>query len=101
MGRCNNDPKGIEKLSLALQGAHRTYTRTRTRVHPHTQIRSGIPSLPDDGPILLYCRSGRRSNLACQALVDAGVDPDRLHDLTGGLQGWARDVDPSVVVADP
>jgi len=71
------------------------------RVHPHTQIRSVIPSLPDDGPILLYCRSGRRSNLACQALVDAGVDPDRLHDLTGGLQGWARDVDPSVVVADP
>ena len=35
MGRCNNDPKGIEKLSQALQGAHCTYTRTRTRALAH------------------------------------------------------------------
>jgi len=68
---------------------------------PHTQVRAVLPRLPAQGPVVVYCRTGQRSALACQALVDAGIDPERVHDLHGGLQGWARDVDPSITVATP
>lgn len=42
--------------------------------------------LPDkDAPVVLYCRTGRRSALAAAKLYDLGYE--RLYDL-GGLNGW-------------
>ena len=38
-----------------------------------------------DAPVLLYCRTGRRSALAAAQLFDQGYT--RLYDL-GGLNGW-------------
>lgn len=38
-----------------------------------------------DAPILIYCRTGRRSALAAAQLMDRGYE--NLYDL-GGLNGW-------------
>ncbi len=54
---------------------------------PYTEI-STSASLPDDfaRPILLYCRSGRMSETAGHALIEAGYS-DVAH-LAGGTDAW-------------
>jgi rhodanese-related sulfurtransferase len=45
-------------------------------------------------PVVLYCRSGSRSQLAAEALEDGGFDA---HALAGGITAWAgegRPLDP-------
>ena len=46
-----------------------------------------LPALlpQQDAPILIYCRTGRRSALAAAQLMDRGYE--NLYDL-GGLNGW-------------
>jgi rhodanese-related sulfurtransferase len=41
-----------------------------------------------DRPVVFYCRSGSRSELATQAFRAAGFSA---HNLDGGLLAWARD----------
>ena len=50
--------------------------------------------LPDDRPVVLYCRSGVRSERAGLALLASG-HPDVAH-LAGGVLAWADEVDPSL-----
>ena len=42
--------------------------------------------LDHDRPIVLYCRSGSRSQLAAEGLVAGGFDA---HALAGGISAWA------------
>jgi rhodanese-related sulfurtransferase len=46
--------------------------------------------------LVVYCHHGTRSARAIQFLVQAGFDPARLWNLTGGIDAWSRDVDSSV-----
>lgn len=39
-----------------------------------------------DKPILVYCRSGNRSGIACQQLTKEGFSD--VHNLAGGIVGW-------------
>lgn len=59
----------------------------------------GDSRLPDDrdAEIALYCRSGRMSERAAEALVDAGFSS--VVDLAGGMDAWQADERP--VVTDP
>lgn len=44
-------------------------------------------ALPDKAaPIILYCRSGRMSDIAAHALVDEGYT--QVWDVTGGMNAW-------------
>jgi rhodanese-related sulfurtransferase len=45
-------------------------------------------SLDRERPIVFYCRSGSRSEMAMQAFAAAGY---RAHNLTGGLKAWVAD----------
>ena len=49
---------------------------------PRTQIAAWIATL---GPVLVYCRSGYRSNIAAHKLADFGYET--VYDI-GGLVGW-------------
>lgn len=51
---------------------------------------------PDSAPVFL-CRSGGRSLAACELALRAGIASPA--NLDGGLQAWARDVDPQLTVA--
>ncbi len=43
-------------------------------------------SVPRDRPVIVVCRSGRRSAQATQALLAGGLEA---RNLTGGMQAWA------------
>jgi len=53
---------------------------------PHDQIAAHLAELPKDKDVVLYCRSGRRSALAAEALRASGYS--RLLQLEGDMSGW-------------
>jgi len=57
-------------------------------------LAGGWRTLPTDRPLVAYCHVGVRSRQAGLALLAAGL-PEVAH-LTGGIDAWSRDVDPSV-----
>jgi rhodanese-related sulfurtransferase len=46
--------------------------------------------------IIVYCRSGNRSGMACQFLRNQGFT--NVRNMTGGIMQWAREIDPSLPV---
>lgn len=67
------------------------------------ELAAAAESLPRERPTLLYCRGGNRSQMAAEALREAGFDA---HHLAGGLQAWVaagRELEPTggEVVAPP
>jgi adenylyltransferase/sulfurtransferase len=68
------------------------------RLQPHTKVLEIAEELPRDCDLLVSCKMGRRSQMACEALAGAGFDPARLYNLSGGITAWAREVDPSMPV---
>ena len=63
---------------------------------PHGEVDRIAGDLPTDRDILVHCKMGGRSAKACAALAEAGLDPQRLFNLDGGIVGWAQQVDPSL-----
>ncbi len=64
---------------------------------PMRQIPAQIDSLPRDGEIIVYCRTGLRSANVQQYLLQSGFT--NVKNLAGGLMAWSREVDPSLRVA--
>jgi rhodanese-related sulfurtransferase len=52
---------------------------------PLQEVQQRLNELPKDEPVILYCRSGNRSNQAFQLLKDAGYT--QIYDL-GGIVQW-------------
>ena len=74
--------------SLAEQGA----------IHlPLKELESRMDVLPRDRDLVLYCRSGARSDRGARLLRDAGFS--RVGNLRGGLERWAADLAPGLPVA--
>ncbi|MAF93409.1 molybdenum cofactor biosynthesis protein MoeB [Candidatus Woesearchaeota archaeon] len=55
---------------------------------PHTNVVSVLDQLPKKADILIYCKSGMRSQLAALELIQAGWEGNRLFNLDGGIMGW-------------
>ncbi|HAL74437.1 MAG TPA: rhodanese-like domain-containing protein [Clostridiales bacterium] len=58
---------------------------------PYDQIEGRAGELPADkaAPIIVYCRTGRRSAIAAEVL--AGLGYSKIYDL-GGIQDWPYDI---------
>ena len=50
--------------------------------------------LPEDGKLIFVCAVGQRSALACEMAAAAGIPADRLYNLQGGTDGWAKAGEP-------
>jgi sulfur-carrier protein adenylyltransferase/sulfurtransferase len=59
------------------------------------EFRSGaaVSLIPSDQPVVIFCRSGVRSQEASRILIEAGHADVR--SLQGGVLAWIRDVDPA------
>ena len=65
---------------------------------PHDQLASRLDALPKDKDIVLYCRSGRRAQLAADVLAGNGYT--RLQHLEGDMLAWTGTRRPVAVPAD-
>ena len=64
---------------------------------PHMMLGQIVDELPRDRDLLVYCRSGSRSEQVCEALVSqVGFDADRMFNLEGGLLAWQEQIDPTM-----
>lgn len=61
---------------------------------PLAQVGSRIGEIPRDREIVVHCRSGVRSRVACDLLADAGFRT--LWNLSGGILAWAAAHDPGM-----
>jgi sulfur-carrier protein adenylyltransferase/sulfurtransferase len=64
-----------------------------TRI-PLQQLPGRVKELRPDEPIVAMCKSGGRSLRAAQFLQSAGFQ--NVANLTGGINAWIADVDPSL-----
>lgn len=56
---------------------------------PYNDVSALMTALPDkDAPIILYCRSGRMSEIASQALIEQGYT--QVWDVPGGMLAWEQ-----------
>ncbi len=67
------------------------------RLIPLGELPDRLSELPRDRELVVYCRTGARSDQAARLLRDAGFP--RARNLAGGLREWAREVDPDLPVA--
>ncbi len=63
---------------------------------PLDQLPDRTDELDKNDEIVCICRSGNRSGKACQLLEEKGVE--KAYNLTGGVNEWAKKVDPSLPV---
>ncbi len=61
---------------------------------PLGEVPAGLARLPRDRDILVLCHHGSRSRLAVRFLREQGFD--RASNVTGGIDAWARQVDPAL-----
>ena len=66
---------------------------------PHSDLEDRSDELPDDNEelILLYCRSGNRSQEAAETLIDLGYT--NIIELATGINGW-KDADKPVIYGE-
>jgi adenylyltransferase/sulfurtransferase len=64
-----------------------------SQVIPLGQLASRLSELDPNDEIVLICKSGVRSTRALHILLGAGFR--KLHSLKGGVNAWAKDIDPS------
>jgi molybdopterin/thiamine biosynthesis adenylyltransferase/rhodanese-related sulfurtransferase len=74
-----------EAAIVSLPGTHLRHT--------HHEVREIVDELPRDRAVLVYCKAGGRSARACSVLAEHGVE---VVNLTGGILGWAAEVDPDM-----
>ncbi len=61
---------------------------------PLTTLPARIGELPRESDIVLVCHHGHRSQRAAMWLAGNGFE--RVHNLRGGVEAWACEVDPSM-----
>jgi rhodanese-related sulfurtransferase len=66
---------------------------------PHDQLASRLAEVPKDREVVVYCRSGRRSEIAGQVLSGHGYT--KLEHLQGDMMGWQDAKRPVEVPRDP
>ena len=65
------------------------------RLIPLGQLGGALAEFQPDRDVVLYCHHGFRSRTAAEFLVERGFR--RVWNLTGGIDRWSADVDPTVV----
>ena len=57
--------------------------------YKNAAFEKNIESLDKDKPVMVYCRSGRRSARSCEILREKGFT--KVYDLSGGILQWQKE----------
>jgi adenylyltransferase/sulfurtransferase len=63
---------------------------------PLGELPARLGELDSTKELVVHCRTGKRSQQAIELLMQAGFNGTRLANLEGGIDAWARDVDPAM-----
>jgi sulfur-carrier protein adenylyltransferase/sulfurtransferase len=66
------------------------------RLIPLGELGDRLGEIPDDRPIVVYCRSGQRSLVAARRIAAAGMT--EVVSLRGGIAAWAAEIEPDLRV---
>ena len=90
------DPSFV--VAAAANGAHLIDVRTEAEVAqgvidgathiPLHLLPLRAADVPQDKPVVIYCRTGARSAQACAFMAAQGFE--NMHNLAGGILSWAR-----------
>lgn len=61
---------------------------------PMGEILENVNQIRTDVPVIVHCRSGKRSAAVINELEKQGFD--NLYNLDGGILAWADEIDPAV-----
>jgi rhodanese-related sulfurtransferase len=64
---------------------------------PMNDIPDSLDQIPTDKPVVIMCHLGQRSAMVVDWMIGQGYD--NLYSLEGGIDAWADEVDPSVIVS--
>ncbi len=76
---------GVQVIDVRTVPEHEAGHIPGTRLIELGQLPSEAASIDRDTPVILYCRSGGRSAMATEALLQAGYDA---HNMSGGMLAW-------------
>jgi len=66
-----------------------------SKLIPVSELGSRLNELPQDKPIIVYCKSGNRSNTAANILIENGFK--KIYDMGGGILEWQENSFPLAV----
>ncbi len=61
---------------------------------PLAELPDRLDELPTDRDIVVYCRTGARSDSAARMLVEEGFS--NVSNFVGGIHAWVDEIDPSL-----
>ena len=67
-----------------------------SRLVPLGELPAHLSELDSSKELVVHCRTGVRSAKAIEMLAQAGFARARMFNLEGGIDAWARDVDPTM-----
>lgn len=54
-----------------------------------------LAQIPKDKPLMVHCRSGKRSADSIGFLREVGYDPNLMFNVVGGILAWSDEIDPT------
>jgi len=76
---------GVQVIDVRMAFEHEAGHIPGTRLIELSELPVHAASIDRDTPVILYCRSGARSAMATEALLQAGYDA---HNMAGGMLAW-------------
>jgi rhodanese-related sulfurtransferase len=76
---------GVQVIDVRMAHEHEAGHIPGTRLIELPELAAQAASIDRATPVILYCRSGGRSAMATEALLQAGYDA---HNMTGGMLAW-------------
>ncbi len=64
---------------------------------PMGELPNNLDKISKEKPVVIHCRSGKRSANMVDYLESQGYD--NIYNLVGGITAWANEIDPSLDVA--
>lgn len=88
-------PASIQLLDVREPWEYELVHLENSYLVPLAQLNYGLTALNKELPVVVICHHGIRSAHACYLLERLGF---QAINLTGGIDRWAREVDPSIPI---